>query len=51
MANSFSVLTNHRGMVLGEKVEFKKPHGDIVSGTCVKNGDLIFAVPEGKHRK
>jgi hypothetical protein len=51
MANSFSAPTNRRGIMLGDKVEFETPRGDIVSGTCVKKGDLIFAVPEGKHRK
>ena len=47
MANLFFAPTDHRGMVLGDKVEFETPRGDIVSGTCVKKGDFIFAIPEG----
>lgn len=30
----------------GDKVEFETPRGDLVSGTCVVHGDLVFAVPE-----
>jgi len=50
MASSFSAPTDRRGIVLGDKVEFETPHGDIVSGTCVKKGDLIFAIPERGHQ-
>ncbi len=37
------------GKSAGDKIEFETPHGDTVSGTCVKNGDLLFAIPEGGH--
>jgi hypothetical protein len=39
MANLFSARTDRRGMVLGDKVEFETPRGDVVSGSCVKKGD------------
>jgi hypothetical protein len=31
----------------GDKVEFETPRGDIISGTCTKMNELLFAVPEG----
>ena len=38
------------GKNAGDKVEFETPRGETVTGTCVNNGDLIFAIPEGGHQ-
>lgn len=38
------------GKNAGDKVEFETRRGDTISGTCVNNGDLTFAIPEGGHK-
>ena len=38
------------GKSAGDKVEFETPRGETVTGTCVNNGDLNFAIPEGGHQ-
>jgi hypothetical protein len=38
------------GKSAGDKVEFETPRGETVTGTCVNNGELTFAIPEGGHQ-
>jgi len=34
------------GKAAGDKAEFANPHGDTVTGTCKKQGERLFLVPD-----